>query len=134
VRGRQTSNIGGEVGPPLISHEVWMRYRYLDRNEITGWSWNVQSPTKSLSECTLLVVVFALAIWGLIDASSRLLHWSKANLNGGTPHCWCGTSDEEAMTMGCRYDHLAVDWLPQSCIDDELVKEFDRSGPGPDGT
>jgi len=38
------------------------------------------------------------------------------------------------MAMGCRYDHLAVDWLPQSCIDDELVKEFDRSGPGPDGT
>ena len=56
-----------------------------------------------------------------------------ASLSRSSPHCWCGTSDKEAMTIGC-HDHLAVDWLPQNCIDDELVKEFDRSGPEPDGT
>ncbi|PYI06678.1 hypothetical protein BO78DRAFT_294227, partial [Aspergillus sclerotiicarbonarius CBS 121057] len=49
------------------------------------------------------------------------------------PSCWCGTSDQEALAMGCRYDHLAVDWLPPHCIDDELTAEFDLSGPGPDG-
>jgi hypothetical protein len=36
--------------------------------------------------------------------------------------------------MGCHYDHLAVDWLPDSCIDKDLVTEFDASGPGADGT
>lgn len=34
--------------------------------------------------------------------------------------------------MGCRYDHIAVDWLPPHCIDDELATEFD--GAGPNGT
>ncbi|OIW34634.1 hypothetical protein CONLIGDRAFT_675602 [Coniochaeta ligniaria NRRL 30616] len=34
--------------------------------------------------------------------------------------------------MGCRYDHIAVDWLPPHCIDDELTSEFD--GAGPNGT
>jgi hypothetical protein len=36
--------------------------------------------------------------------------------------------------MGCLYDHLAVDWLPVHCIDAELTAEFDRSGPGPNGS
>lgn len=36
--------------------------------------------------------------------------------------------------MGCRYDHIAVDWLPDSCIDKDLVVEFDGSGPGADGS
>jgi hypothetical protein len=35
--------------------------------------------------------------------------------------------------MGCHYDHLAVDWLPDSCIDKDLTVEFDASGPGADG-
>lgn len=47
--------------------------------------------------------------------------------------CWCGETDKQAMTMGCQYDHLAVDWLPASCIDQDLVDEFDVSGPGADG-
>ncbi|KUJ10864.1 uncharacterized protein LY89DRAFT_557517, partial [Mollisia scopiformis] len=47
--------------------------------------------------------------------------------------CWCGTSDAEAIAMGCKYDHLAVDWLPPHCIDEELTAEFDRAGPGPLG-
>lgn len=38
------------------------------------------------------------------------------------------------MAMGCHYDHIAVDWLPDSCIDQELVGEFDVSGPGADGS
>lgn len=36
--------------------------------------------------------------------------------------------------MGCRYDHIAVDWLPISCIDKELTQSFDVSGPGPNGS
>lgn len=49
-------------------------------------------------------------------------------------HCWCGSTDEQAIAMGCHYDHLAVDWLPDSCIDKDLVDEFDVSGPETDGS
>ena len=48
--------------------------------------------------------------------------------------CYCGTSNEEAMRLGCRYDHLAVDWLPPHCIDQSLTDEFDRTGPGTGGS
>jgi hypothetical protein len=47
------------------------------------------------------------------------------------PHdCWCGETDAQAVEMGCKWDHLAVDWLPAHCTDQELVDEFDVSGPG----
>lgn len=36
--------------------------------------------------------------------------------------------------MGCLYDHLAVDRLPDSCVDTEFVAEFDTSGAEPDGS
>ncbi|EUC40425.1 hypothetical protein COCMIDRAFT_30626 [Bipolaris oryzae ATCC 44560] len=87
---------------------------------------------RSLSACVFLAVIFPLALWGMFDASSRLFHliqtYSKPSI------CWCGTSDAEAIAMGCIYDHLAVDWLPRSCIDDEIVSEFESSGSEPDGT
>jgi hypothetical protein len=36
--------------------------------------------------------------------------------------------------MGCSYDHIAVDWLPSACIDDELTQKFDTSGPRSGGS
>lgn len=48
--------------------------------------------------------------------------------------CYCGKSNDEAIRLGCRYDHLAVDWLPPQCIDQSLTDEFDRSGPGIGGS
>lgn len=50
------------------------------------------------------------------------------------PRCYCGESDFEAVSMGCIFDHLAVDWLPEECIDAEMTAEFVRSGPNPDGS
>lgn len=78
--------------------------------------------------CKILIVVFA--FWGFLDIILRasVLFQPKLDLS-----CWCGTSDAEAIAMGCKYDHLAVDWLPPHCIDDELTAEFDRAGPGPSG-
>jgi hypothetical protein len=52
------------------------------------------------------------------------------------PHvidCDCGNSIEEAKAKGCRYDSLAVSWLPPLCRDDKLLDEFERAGPGPQG-
>ncbi|CAD0085541.1 unnamed protein product [Aureobasidium mustum] len=52
------------------------------------------------------------------------------------PHvvdCDCGSSIKEAEAKGCRFDSLAVSWLPPLCRDDKLLDEFERAGPGPEG-
>lgn len=48
-------------------------------------------------------------------------------------HCYCGKTIEEAHGLNCIYDTLATAWLPPYCRDDELTKEFDKAGPGPNG-
>jgi hypothetical protein len=50
-----------------------------------------------------------------------------------TVSCDCGNSTKEAFALGCKYDSLAAAWLPEHCRDDELTKEFERSGPGVNG-
>ncbi|KAK7995224.1 hypothetical protein PG990_013997 [Apiospora arundinis] len=91
------------------------------------------SPTKVI----LVAVVSLLAIWGAIDISSQALQWAQRQdiFGGGETRspCWCGTSDEEAVAMGCTWDHIAVDWLPPQCVDRDLVAEFDVAGSGPGG-
>lgn len=47
--------------------------------------------------------------------------------------CDCGESISEAISKGCKFDHLAGAWLPAHCRDDELSAEFNKAGPGPDG-
>ena len=47
--------------------------------------------------------------------------------------CGCGSSIEEAIAKGCKYDEMGATWLPDVCRDDELTAEFNRAGPGPNG-
>ena len=47
--------------------------------------------------------------------------------------CYCGNSTREAIALGCKYDSLAQSWLPDHCRDDELVEEFEKSGPNEGG-
>lgn len=49
-------------------------------------------------------------------------------------NCDCGESISTAISMGCKYDSLSVAWLPAHCRDDELSREFEQLGPGPNGT
>lgn len=85
----------------------------------------------------LLALTVGLALWGFVDICSSLVRLCTTVSAGREqwPPCWCGKSNEEAMAMDCRYDYVAVDWLPDDCVDDELVEEFDlefdRSGSGP---
>ena len=79
-------------------------------------------------------MVALLALWGLIDALRQAFKTVSATLENATPDCWCGKTDQEAIVMGCRYDHIAVDWLPSSCIDNELTEKFDALGPGSGGS
>ncbi|KAI1374712.1 hypothetical protein F4677DRAFT_424524 [Hypoxylon crocopeplum] len=47
--------------------------------------------------------------------------------------CKCGDTVAEAIENKCRFDSMALAWLPDHCRDDELTREFDRSGDGPNG-
>jgi hypothetical protein len=78
-------------------------------------------------------VVSFLTICGLVYLTLRVSSSGVTVRKEQLPQCWCGTSNEEAIEMDCVYDHIAVDWLPRSCIDHELVREFDKAGPGLDG-
>ncbi len=87
------------------------------------------SSRQSFLKLLFTAIIVCLALWGLFDLISRLLIWTTATLSDSHSPCWCGSSDAEAVAMGCRWDHIAVDWLPDSCIDDDLIAEFDASGP-----
>lgn len=90
--------------------------------------------TRPMCRCFLYTVIAVLASLGLVQIFSWALQMVEAR--AALPHapCWCGDSDDDAIAMGCRYDHIAVDWLQPDCIDDDLVQGFDRSGSRQDGS
>ncbi|EGP88313.1 uncharacterized protein MYCGRDRAFT_92695 [Zymoseptoria tritici IPO323] len=94
-----------------------------------------RNPDKSLGRIVIRIWIICFAIWGLIDVFVHQLPPALTKIFDSKPadDCWCGETDQQAVAMGCQYDHLAVDWLPPSCIDQALVDEFDMSGPGVDG-
>ncbi|KIW22296.1 uncharacterized protein PV07_12197 [Cladophialophora immunda] len=49
-------------------------------------------------------------------------------------YCYCGYTMDEMRENNCTFDTLAMAWLPPYCRDEELTAEFDRSGPGPNGS
>lgn len=98
----------------------------------------IGSQTRQMKTILIHVTILVLAIWGLLDICSiifRTANWDKLGRTSvNLPPCWCGTQNDEAVMMGCIYDHIAVDWLPSHCHDADLVAEFDASGPGMNGT
>lgn len=88
----------------------------------------------NLSQRLLMVIVLVLALNGFFDGTRRLVEFGSSMLASRHLPCWCGTSGQEAVSLGCVYDHIAVDWLPLDCTDAELVKEFDVAGPDEDGS
>ena len=49
-------------------------------------------------------------------------------------YCSCGGSIAEALAKGCKYSQMAPAWLPPACTDEELDREFETRGNGPNGT
>ncbi|KAK5657145.1 hypothetical protein OQA88_3202 [Cercophora sp. LCS_1] len=114
-------------------------------------------PTKraqpNSQRCSLLIfhgVVYMFAIGGLATLLLQLVHFSllsrdpppssptpdvyrPSTLPTGLSICDCGSSVQEALSLGCIYDTLATAWLPPACRDDALTAQFDRAGPGEDG-
>ncbi|TLS21273.1 uncharacterized protein PpBr36_10617 [Pyricularia pennisetigena] len=40
----------------------------------------------------------------------------------------CGTTAAEAKRLGCHFDPIAFSWLPDDCLDHELMSEFRMTG------
>ncbi|KAL7904451.1 hypothetical protein GGI35DRAFT_463252 [Trichoderma velutinum] len=72
-----------------------------------------------LAGCTVILVVF----FGLRRFIDRDPQPARAI------QCSCGSSIDEAMSLGCKYDSLSVSWLPEHCRDNELTEEFNTAGP-----
>ena len=83
------------------------------------------------------LILLSFAILGFISLLKSLASTqAHAHSEGAatTASCDCGNSTAEAVALGCKYDSLAAAWLPEHCRDDELTAEFERSGPGVDGS
>lgn len=73
----------------------------------------------------------SLALFGLFRLS--IDSWKFATRSGDLRSCACGSTVDEAIANGCKYDPIATAWLPDHCRDDELIEEFNHAGPGPNG-
>ncbi|CAI7574188.1 unnamed protein product [Penicillium glandicola] len=85
-------------------------------------------------------LLYSLAIWGAFTIIANPLRGIELPFKGHIPSnielrgCDCGESVEEAISRGCRFDGLAMAWLPDHCRDDELAEEFNTMGDGSNGT
>lgn len=72
-----------------------------------------------------------LATFGFVDLTYRAytLIQSRKPIS-----CNCGETVEEAIANSCRYDSIAAAWLPPACRNDELLEQFEISGPNSDGS
>jgi hypothetical protein len=79
----------------------------------------------------LTALLTCLALMGAIDLVHRIT-------NSKSPRsklpCYCGSSVEEAQSLGCKYVPMASAYLPPHCRDDFLDAEFNRLGHNADGS
>ncbi|KAK0663416.1 hypothetical protein QBC41DRAFT_284629 [Cercophora samala] len=107
------------------------------------------------------ITILAFAVWGLISflhQAGQLLRpltrlpscscaqqfqscvepkgdvYHPETLSPGLTLCDCGSSIDEALSLGCVYDTLATAWMPPHCRDPDLTAEFDLHGLNPDGS
>ncbi|PKY02235.1 hypothetical protein P168DRAFT_333608 [Aspergillus campestris IBT 28561] len=80
-----------------------------------------------------------LALFGLLDLAYRAYELTTTPQHPH-PHptspisCNCGETIAEVLTNNCRYDSFAAAWLPPACRNDDLIEQFERAGPNPDGS
>ncbi|RDW81523.1 uncharacterized protein DSM5745_05080 [Aspergillus mulundensis] len=98
-----------------------------------------------LDSAAARAITILLALWGLGSLPIQLFHlirppaashdvYRPETLTPDLNLCDCGRTIDEAIARKCVYDSLATAWLPPHCRDDALTAEFDRSGPGSDGS
>jgi hypothetical protein len=91
-----------------------------------------QSLSRRLMYFAFRLLLVTLVVIGLMRLSYDI--WDHFSGHKPTRSCSCGSSVDEALSLGCRFDPIAAAWLPEHCRDDELIEDFDRSGDGPNGS
>ncbi|KAE8381326.1 hypothetical protein BDV26DRAFT_278892 [Aspergillus bertholletiae] len=90
-------------------------------------------PTRSvkLAHRVRYAILILFATFGFLDLTYR----AYASFRSRQPiSCNCGETIEEAIANNCKYDSIAAAWLPPACRNDELLEQFERSGPNSDGS
>lgn len=69
---------------------------------------------------------FAIGIVAFIGVLVLLrVFWTESSQ---AQSCTCGTSPDDAISRGCKFDPFALSWLPNHCRDDELIDRFSAVG------
>ncbi|KAM7220098.1 hypothetical protein V8F06_004426 [Rhypophila decipiens] len=74
-----------------------------------------------------LAFVFLLAFLGVFIYDVRHMNLSSSTLKQSELAAaveTCGTSPQEAVSRGCRFDVMSFAWLPAPCFDKELMADF----------
>lgn len=101
------------------------RYRtQLERSS----SWKQRSLT--ILRYLVLTLLATVGIASLVMRLVKHIHGPES----GYQMCYCGSSTQEAIEKGCKFDLLGPSWAPDHCRDDALTAEFLKAGPGPNGT
>ncbi|KAI0969600.1 hypothetical protein F4678DRAFT_439429 [Xylaria arbuscula] len=82
---------------------------------------------------SLILALIAISVWRQRSIHSPQHQEASVKSIINDAPCVCGNSTAEARAMGCVFDLAATAWVPDHCIDHELLEEFERSGEGPDG-
>ena len=83
------------------------------------------------------IIALLLALFGLLDLAYRayeLITTPQHPPPTSAISCNCGETIAEALANNCRYDSFAAAWLPPACRNDDLIEQFEREGPNPDGS
>ena len=112
-----------------------------DAGSIEGSGMSPNSPTPrakpgTLQRIAIIVVkglLLLLALWGLTHLGRLAVAAIRGPIESRSCSCG-GTTVTEAISRGCIFTPLAIAWLPPHCLDMELANEFDKAGPGPEGS
>lgn len=92
----------------------------------------------------LQLTIYSLAIFGFTSILPFLLHdtsvkknpdvYRPSTLPAKLNHCSCGSNVTTALSLYCVYSPLAAAWLPPHCHDAHLTAQFNKAGPGVNGS
>lgn len=100
--------------PYELSHNPTHKQTSLGRDHSRWWSKQTQP------RVFLFGFIFGLLLSLLLYESGVSSH-SIASL---PPPETCGTSPQQAMSLGCKFDVMSFAWLPARCFDSSLTAEF----------
>lgn len=88
-----------------------------------------------LSHILVFVITSLLWILVLYAISHPSKHWNSASKMGGRHNVTsnaklitCGNSTQEARALGCKYDILLNNWVPEPCVDQDFIDEYTDDG------